>query len=57
MEQTFIKINPADTVVVCLQAQKKGDVIAIATQKRGVGKATTTFNKGAGLASQGKKVF
>lgn len=29
MEQTFIKINPADSVVVCLQAQNKGNVIAI----------------------------
>ncbi len=29
MEQTFLKINPADSVVVCLQAMKKGDEIAI----------------------------
>lgn len=29
MEQTFIKINPADTVVVCLQQKAKGDVIEI----------------------------
>jgi len=29
MEQTFIKINPADTVVVCLQPKSKGDVIEI----------------------------
>lgn len=29
MEQTFIKINPADSVVVCLQPQKKGDVINV----------------------------
>lgn len=29
MEQTFIKINPADSVVVCLQPQKKGDIINV----------------------------
>ena len=30
MEQaTFLKINPADSVVVCLQAKKKGDIIEI----------------------------
>lgn len=30
MEQaTFLKINPADSVVVCLQPKKKGDVISI----------------------------
>jgi len=30
MEQaTFLKINPADTVVVCLQAKKKGEVIDV----------------------------
>lgn len=27
MEQTFIKINPKDSVVVCLQPKKKGDII------------------------------
>ena len=26
---TFLKINPADSVVVCLQPKKKGDVIEI----------------------------
>lgn len=29
MEQTFIKIDPKDTVVVCLQPKKKGEVIEI----------------------------
>lgn len=29
MEQTFIKINPADSVVVCLQSINEGDEIAI----------------------------
>ena len=34
MEQaTFLKINPADSVVVCLQAKKKGDVIEIDGQR------------------------
>lgn len=29
MEQTFIKIDPKDSVVVCLQPKKKGDIIEI----------------------------
>lgn len=29
MEQTIIKINPADTVIVCLQAKSKGDVVEV----------------------------
>lgn len=29
MEQTFIKINPADSVVVCLQAMQKGQSIEV----------------------------
>lgn len=29
MEQTFIKIDPKDSVVVCLQSKKKGDIIEI----------------------------
>lgn len=29
MEQTFLKINPADSVVVCLQAMKKGDIVSV----------------------------
>ena len=30
MEQaTFLKINPADSVVVCLQPKKKGEIIEV----------------------------
>ena len=29
MEQKFLKINPADSVVVCLQPMKKGEVINV----------------------------
>ncbi len=45
MEQTFIKINPADTVVVCLQAQKKGDVIAIDGKSINVNQDTPAGHK------------
>ena len=34
MEQaTFLKINPADSVVVCLTPKKKGDIIDIDGQQ------------------------
>ena len=41
MQTTYLKINPADSVVVCLSPKKKGDLITvdgrqIAKRQRGV---------------------
>lgn len=33
MQATFLKINPADSVVVCLEEKKKGDIISIDGQE------------------------
>ena len=46
MEQaTFLKINPADSVVVCLQPKKKGDIIEIDGLKVVVSQDTPTGHK------------
>lgn len=45
MQQTFIKINPADSVVVCLQAMKQGDVISIDGQQITVNQDTPAGHK------------
>ena len=46
MEQTtFLKINPADSVVVCLQPKKKGDIIAIDGKKVVVNQDTPAGHK------------
>lgn len=45
MQQTFIKINPADSVVVCLQAMKQGDVISIDGQQIAVNQDTPAGHK------------
>jgi len=46
MEQaTFLKINPADSVVVCLQPKKKGDIIEIDGQKVVVSQDTPAGHK------------
>ena len=29
MQATYLKINPADSVVVCLSAKKKGDIVEV----------------------------
>ena len=33
MQATFLKINPADSVVVCLVEKKKGEIISIDGQE------------------------
>lgn len=46
MEQTtFLKINPADSVVVCLQAKKKGDIIEVDGQKIVINQDTPAGHK------------
>ena len=46
MEQaTFLKINPADSVVVCLQPKQKGDIIEIDGQKISVNQDTPAGHK------------
>lgn len=46
MEQTtFLKINPADSVVVCLQAKKKGDIIEVDGQKIVINQDTSAGHK------------
>ncbi len=45
MEQTFIKIDPKDTVVVCLQPKKKGEVIEVDGKCITVGQDTPAGHK------------
>ncbi len=45
MEQTFIKIDPKDTVVVCLQPKKKGDVIEVDGKSIAVSQDTPAGHK------------
>ena len=46
MEQaTFLKINPADSVVVCLLPKKKGDIIEIDGQQITVNQDTPAGHK------------
>ncbi|WP_036912270.1 UxaA family hydrolase [Prevotella sp. FD3004] len=46
MEQTtFLKINPADSVVVCLQVKKKGDIIEVDGQKIVINQDTPAGHK------------
>ena len=46
MEQTtFLKINPADSVVVCLQAKKKGDIIEVDGQQIVINQDTPAGHK------------
>ena len=46
MEQaTYLKINPADSVVVCLQAKKKGEIIEVDGQQITVKQDTPAGHK------------
>ncbi len=46
MEQaTFLKINPADSVIVCLQPKQKGDVIEVDGQKITINQDTPAGHK------------
>ena len=46
MEQaTFLKINPADSVVVCLAPKKKGDIIEVDGRKITVNQDTPAGHK------------
>ena len=45
MQATFLKINPADSIVVCLEPKKKGDVIEIDGQTITVNQDTPAGHK------------
>ena len=46
MEQaTFLKINPADSVVVCLQPKKKGEIIEVDGQQVKINQDTPAGHK------------
>ena len=46
MEKTYLKINRADSVVVCLEAMKKGDVVEVDGKSITLNQDTPAGHKG-----------